>query len=242
MKYLAVCKFDEYQHYKNRKPPWVKFYVKMLDPQHPLNELPVSTRYLFDRLLLLAAEYENAIPNDSELISNLLRMESGTCREGLDQLLKGRWIKEKGTKRSASKRASKVATRFEHQRQRTETETESASARPRNPVWDALVDGLGQPQTKSERGRFNRAVKELEDIEATPEDIAQRCSVYRRRWPNITLTPQALTSNWTNLEQPKLVAVAPVEEVVDLPEISEVERRANLERLNSMMGNMGRSL
>lgn len=238
MKYIAVCKFDEHQHYKNRKPTWVKFYVKMLDPHHPLNELPITTRYLFDRLLLLAAEYNNAIPNDSELIAKLLRMPPRTCREGLDELLKGRWIKEKSTTRRASNRASRNVSA---ERER-EKEKETTSARPRNPVWDALVEELGQPQTKSERGRFNRAEKELREIEASPQEIAQRCSVYRRRWPSMTLTPQALTSNWTNLEQPKLVAVAPVEEVVDLPEISEVERRANLERLNSMMGNMGRSL
>lgn len=111
MKYLSVSKFSEYQHYRNRKPPWVKFYVTLLDPQHPLNDLPIPTRYLFDRLLLLAAEWNNSIPNDSELIGKLTRMDERDCREGLAQLVKGRWLREKHTKRTASRPASTSASK-----------------------------------------------------------------------------------------------------------------------------------
>ena len=128
MSYLAITKFDQHQHYKNRNPPWIKFYTKMLDPKHPLNELPVSTRYLFDRLLLLAAKYDNAIPNDSELIAKLLRMPPRDCREGIHRLLEGRWIKVRKTSRRASKGASKVApllrTDFDTRGQRAEKEKE----------------------------------------------------------------------------------------------------------------------
>lgn len=101
-RYLAVSNFDKHQHYKkNTRPSWIKYYVKLLDPHHPLNELPVTTRYVFDRMLLLAATHNNAVPNDSELIAKLLRMPPGDCREALDQLLKGRWIKEKQTTRTS---------------------------------------------------------------------------------------------------------------------------------------------
>lgn len=109
MSYLAISKWTRYQHYKTRKPPWIKFYVELVDDvQNKLNDLPVPTRYLFDRLLLLAAKYDNAIPKNPELIANLVRMDTEDCREGLDQLLKGRWIKETQTKRRASNRASEM--------------------------------------------------------------------------------------------------------------------------------------
>lgn len=111
MGYLAVAKLSTYQHYKNRRPPWVKLYTTLLDVNHPLNQLPVTTRYLFDRMLLLAANYDNAIPNDSELLAKLLRMEPRDCREGIEQLLQGRWIVERQTKRRASKPASKPASK-----------------------------------------------------------------------------------------------------------------------------------
>lgn len=136
MNYLSVCKFSEYQHYKNRKPPWIKFYVTLLDPHHPLNELPITTRYLFDRLLLLAAEYDNAIPNDSELIAKLLRMPPRACREGLAELMKGRWIKATRTKRRASKAASKIAP--------TETETEREEEKEISKSSNGYVDATAE--------------------------------------------------------------------------------------------------
>ena len=109
MSYLRVTNWDQHQHYKNRKPPWIKFYVALLDPQHPINKLPIPTRYLFDRMLLLAAEWDNSIPNSPELIAKLCGMQARACHESLEQLKKGRWIKETSTKRRASKKASSDA-------------------------------------------------------------------------------------------------------------------------------------
>jgi hypothetical protein len=107
--YLRIAKWDKHQHYKDRNPPWIKFYVELIDPNHKMNDLPVTTRYLWDRLLLLAAKNDNFVPNDPELIAKLLRMPPRTCREGIEQLLKGRWLQETSTKRRASRRASDVA-------------------------------------------------------------------------------------------------------------------------------------
>ena len=135
MSYLSVTKFSAHQHYRDRRPPWVKFYVALLDPHHPMNELPVSTRYLFDRLLLLAAEYDNAIPNDSELIAKLLRMKPRECREGLAHLEKGRWIKRTRTRRRASKPASQTAPDLHHQRHK-----EQELIKP--PTWTPDWNGL----------------------------------------------------------------------------------------------------
>lgn len=119
MSYLAISKWTRYQHYKTRKPPWIKFYVELVDDvQNKLNDLPVPTRYLFDRLLLLAAKYDNAIPKNPELIASLVRMDLDECREGIDELLKGRWIKETRSKRRASKGAIKMLA------PETETNTE----------------------------------------------------------------------------------------------------------------------
>ena len=106
--YLMVAKWNDYQHYKDRRPIWIKFYVDILhDPK--LLELPIPTRLLWDQLLLLAAERSNVIPNDPELIMKLTRIPLSDCREGIQQLLKGRWIKETTGVRRASKPASKVA-------------------------------------------------------------------------------------------------------------------------------------
>lgn len=112
MSYISVARFNEYQHYKGRKPPWVKLYVKLIDPHSAFNRLPPTTRYLFVALLLLAAEWDNAIPNQNELIASTLAIPTRNVREGLAELKKGGWIKETKTPRRASKLASNPASDF----------------------------------------------------------------------------------------------------------------------------------
>lgn len=107
--YLRVTNWNHYQHYRDRKPIWIKYYVDILYDRK-LHELPIPTRLLWDQLLLLAAERGNVIPNDPELIAKLLWIPTSDVREGIAQLVKGQWISETTGTRRASKPASKVAS------------------------------------------------------------------------------------------------------------------------------------
>jgi hypothetical protein len=109
LSYLHITNWEHFQHYKNRRPKWIKFYTDLLEPTNKLNELPVTTRFLFDRLLLLAANHDNLFLNDSEWIASVVRMDPQDCANGLSTLLKGRWLRETKTKRRASKPASASA-------------------------------------------------------------------------------------------------------------------------------------
>lgn len=76
------------------------------------------------------------------------------------------------------------------------------SKRPRDETFEALVDVCGlilDELTKTERGRCNKAAKELREVGATPDGIRARAQVYRERWPTADLTPQALTANYSLL-------------------------------------------
>lgn len=53
--------------------------------------------------------------------------------------------------------------------------------------------------THAERGRFNRAAKELKEVGATPEDVAERAEIFREMY-DVRLTPTALSANWAQLE------------------------------------------
>lgn len=124
-RYIRIVNWDRYQHYKNRRPPWIKLYTELLHPFNKLNDLPVPTRYLFDRLLLLAAEYENAVPNDAELIGKVLRMEREDVTNGIESLAKGRWIQVSTRKHRASNRLATCV-----QNPSPETETENIKNQP----------------------------------------------------------------------------------------------------------------
>lgn len=53
--------------------------------------------------------------------------------------------------------------------------------------------------TTTERGRLNRAARELREVGATPDDVRVRWDAAVVRWPKITMTPTALAANWSSL-------------------------------------------
>lgn len=70
-------------------------------------------------------------------------------------------------------------------------------------IFDAVIAVCyGKPPdqlTRDERGRANRAVKQLRELGATAEQIYAREKAYRSRSPGFPLTPQTLTKSWTAL-------------------------------------------
>lgn len=81
-----------------------------------------------------------------------------------------------------------------------------ARERARDLIFETLcrVSGIDwtAPMTKTERGRINRAAKELREIGATPDEILRVAAAYRLRWPSIDLTPQAVVGNWNLVRAP----------------------------------------
>lgn len=78
----------------------------------------------------------------------------------------------------------------------------SVAARPRDDLWDCVLEVFDYTETVTslERGRINKALKSLREVGATPEDLRDRASQYRKRYPNVAFTPMAVVSNWSQLE------------------------------------------
>ena len=66
--HFSVTNFGELQHYKDRSPPWIKLYNKMLD-DYEFASLPDACKAHFLAICLLASRYENRIPADPEWIA-----------------------------------------------------------------------------------------------------------------------------------------------------------------------------
>lgn len=80
----------------------------------------------------------------------------------------------------------------------------AAKRRPRedDPIWDALMAACNVDTaqiSKSARGAYNGAVKQLKEIEATPAQVALRARKFTQQWPDVTLTPTALARRWSEL-------------------------------------------
>lgn len=64
---------------------------------------------------------------------------------------------------------------------------------PRDEIWDALEDAFGQVRTKSERGRRNRAVRELKEAGATLDELATVLDYCKR---NFTVYTEMAVCSW----------------------------------------------
>lgn len=93
-----------------------------------------------------------------------------------------------------------------------DAETPMSNGRPRDDLWDALVEArYPTPTNESERGKWNRAVKLLRESSATPAEILRRAAAYRRRMPNAAYTPLGLASNWASLDRASGGPVTPID-------------------------------
>jgi hypothetical protein len=74
--------------------------------------------------------------------------------------------------------------------------------RARDALFDALVLVCQidpKALTSSARGAANRAIKELREVGAEPEQIVQAARAYRTRYPGAAVTPSALAKHWPSL-------------------------------------------
>lgn len=140
--YLRVRNWEKFQHYKDRRPPWIKYHVETLD-DYELTRLPYVTQLTYDRLLLISAKTDNNIPYDPDWLSQQTHIEVVAVDEAIQNLLNAGFLLLSDSKRAASKviaarkqRASKqLAARKQNAIPETETEaeTETKSEEETNP-------------------------------------------------------------------------------------------------------------
>lgn len=84
--------------------------------------------------------------------------------------------------------------------------------RARDEIWDTLLDACGVDPDNiptSARGAYNRAVKDLRDIGATPGEIRRRAAIFRGQWRDVSLTPTALARRWPECDRPTASSPTP---------------------------------
>ena len=65
MSTFSVVNFDKFQHYKDRRPPWIKLYNDTLS-DYEFCKLPDASKAHLIAIWLLASRYNNKIPADAE--------------------------------------------------------------------------------------------------------------------------------------------------------------------------------
>lgn len=84
---LTVKNWREFQHYTNRRPPWIKLHVSLLE-NFEFQSLPLASRALAPMLWLLASETtDGTIPADPGVLAFRLRWDSNELAAGLTALI-----------------------------------------------------------------------------------------------------------------------------------------------------------
>jgi hypothetical protein len=63
MRFLSIKNFERYQHYKDRRPPWIKLHASILD-DYEWMQLPDASKAHLMLLWVLASQMDNKIPHD----------------------------------------------------------------------------------------------------------------------------------------------------------------------------------
>ena len=113
--FFSVKDHDRFQHYKDRNPPWIKFYNTTLD-DYDLGKLPDATKAHLFLIWLLASKHENKLPYDEKWITRKIDANSLVDLEILEQA--GFIIRDQP-------RSNQLALCYENACLETETETET---------------------------------------------------------------------------------------------------------------------
>jgi hypothetical protein len=73
--YLKIRNWDDYQHYKNRNPPWIKLHYEILN-SYDWVMLADASRTLMIVCMLIASRHEGRIPYDPEYIKRVGSLKS----------------------------------------------------------------------------------------------------------------------------------------------------------------------
>ena len=109
---MKIKNWSKFQHFKDRKPPWVKLYRDLLDDIE-WHELDPKAAKVLVMLWLIASEDEGSIPPNKQLAFRLRMSEKETevCISKLSH-----WLEQDDN--------NLISTRYQHDAPETETETE----------------------------------------------------------------------------------------------------------------------
>lgn len=144
--HVSVKNFEKYQHYKNRRPPWIKLYQDLLE-DYAFTRLQDASKWHAVGLFLLASRYENRIPFDLAFITRELKANAAV---DIDELVSAGFVTlsdDASAMLAARKQNLVVETETE-----TETEEEQTHTAPNGAgggvsvVLRSTVNGSAEPK------------------------------------------------------------------------------------------------
>ncbi len=128
-KFFRVRDFERLQHYKERRPPWIKLYSELLD-DYEFSRLHDTSKAHLLCIFLLASLYDNRIPLDPGWVARRINAKSFVDLEILQQA---------GFIHVDDSASEMLAARYQDARPETETKTEAETEKTLSDKSDADV-------------------------------------------------------------------------------------------------------
>lgn len=144
---LQVKGWGDFQHYKDRSPPWIKLHKSLLD-NYEYQCLPVASRALAPMLWLLASENnDGSFDGDIKKLAFRLRTTEKEVIEGLEPLIQAGFVVSDSDVLAECKRDAMPET---EERQRRDRE-ENTPATPNGfaDFWSAYPEKVGKGAAES---------------------------------------------------------------------------------------------
>lgn len=100
--------------------------------------------------------------------------------------------------------------------------------KPRNLIWDTLVELFGEPRMPASRALYGKVCKEFMTGEYTRGEMLAAAHEYQRQWPQAAFTITAF-AKWSDHFLSQTAAgkhAKPAPKVVSLDEVRRMEREA----------------
>ncbi|MGO4510906.1 hypothetical protein AB4Z51_28240 [Bradyrhizobium sp. 2TAF36] len=205
---LTPKDWREFQHYKDRSPPWIKLHKKTLD-NADFHRLPVASRTLAPMLWLLASEYDDGqITAELDDIAWRFRMSLEDLHAAVRPLIaKGLFISDDPASAPlAPRKPDAMPEREEEAEKEEETDSRPGKARPErapsrfDEFWQAYPRRDGPNPRKPAETRFDSLVKTGLDPQMLI-DAAKKLATDEGARGNIgtRFIPQAVT--WLNQQR-----------------------------------------
>lgn len=175
MERLVVKKWEEFQHYKDRQPPWIKLHKTLLD-DYEFHCLPVASKALAPCIWLLASESnDGSVAHDPEMIAFRLRMSVNDVVAAIEPLISAGFLSvlhDASAALAEGKQAASDALSLARS-QETEAETENNSRASRSALNGKFTDFWQAYPRKKSKGDAEKAwLKIKPDEQLTARIIA----------------------------------------------------------------------
>jgi hypothetical protein len=129
---MQIRNWKKFQHFKDRKPPWVKLYRDILDDLD-WHELDATASKVLIMCWLIASEDDGRLP-PAKTLAFRLRMSEKQTIDCLNKL--SHWLEQDDI--------SVISDRYQSDSLETETETETETKKDKKATSVAMPDGISQ--------------------------------------------------------------------------------------------------